>query len=175
MTGLVLGLALSPVGARAVAQTDWWLGRVVVVSDGDTLRVQDEAGRVVLIRVDGVDAPERRQCGGGLARDALTAWVLRRHVVIEPRKTDRYGRTVARVLRSGMDIGLRLVVTGHAWHYAAFAHEQPPSERLAYAEAQTQARASRDGLWACPDLVPPWDFRRRSSGATHPSSRAAPG
>lgn len=168
------GLALLPSTTAAAHQANWWLGRVVAVSDGDTLRVQDETGRLVVIRVEGVDAPERRQCGGAAARDVLTAWVLRRHVVIEPRKTDRYGRTVARVLRSGTDIGLSLVAAGHAWHYAAFAHEQPALERQAYAGAQAQAREGGTGLWACPDLMPPWEFRRRPSGAARSSSRAAP-
>lgn len=143
------------------AKAEWWLGRVLAVTDGDSLRVEDAAGRRVSIRLEGVDAPELRQCGGPAARDALAAWVGGRHVVVEPRKTDRYGRTVARVHRSAGEVNLQLVVAGHAWHYQAYAREQDPADRAAYAQAEQQARARRAGLWACDTPEPPWVYRRR--------------
>jgi len=159
LTGFVWLVASA--GWAGSPKADWWVGRVLAVTDGDTLRVEDAAGRRVSVRLEGVDAPELRQCGGPAARDALAAWVGTRHVLIEPRKTDRYGRTVARVHRSAGEVGLQLVAAGHAWHYQAYAREQTQAARAAYANAERQARARRAGLWACDAPEPPWTFRRR--------------
>ncbi len=157
----VAGLAVAACWAASVPKADWWVGRVLAVTDGDTLRVEDAAGRNVKIRLEGVDAPEMRQCGGPAARDALSKWVGAREVVIEPRKIDRYGRAVARVHRGAGEVGLQLVAAGHAWHYQTYAREQSPAARAAYAQAELHARTRRVGLWACDTPEPPWTFRRR--------------
>jgi len=41
-----------------------------------------------------------------------------------------------------------------AWHYTAYAREQEPDDRLAYAAAEIAARASKRGLWNVPGPVP---------------------
>ncbi len=152
---------LATAGWAESPKADWWVGRVLSVTDGDTLKVEDAAGRKVSIRLEGLDAPELRQCGGPDARRALAEWVGSSYVVIEPRKTDRYGRAVARLHRSSGEVGLQLVTAGHAWHYQTYAREQTQANRAAYAQAEQLARASRAGLWACEAPVPPWTFRRR--------------
>lgn len=153
-------------GWAASGYTNWWVGRVVAVPDGDTLRVLDGTGLTVSVRLAGVDAPELRQCGGPPSRDALADRVLGLDVVIEPLKTDRYGRTVARVHRGRQELGLYLVAAGHAWHYTAYAHEQTATERQAHAQAQARAVDHRAGLWSCTAPQPPWDFRRAQRAAT---------
>jgi endonuclease YncB( thermonuclease family) len=60
----------------------------------------------------------------------------------------------------GRDVGLALVQAGAAWHFRAYAQEQSPADRARYARAEEAARTLKAGLWADPEAVPPWDWRR---------------
>ncbi|MDH4040145.1 MAG: thermonuclease family protein, partial [Gammaproteobacteria bacterium] len=53
-------------------------------------------------------------------------------------------------------INLAMVAAGHAWWYRYYA----PDEHLLEA-AEDKARAERLGLWAEPNPVPPWEWRRQ--------------
>ncbi|WP_460565725.1 thermonuclease family protein [Hydrogenophaga aquatica] len=135
-------------------------GRVVGVSDGDSIAVLS-GGRVThKIRLAGIDAPERGQPWSRRSRQALADLVADRDVTVETGKTDRYGRTLGKVLVDGRDAGLLLVRAGLAWHYKAYQHEQTEEDRRYYAQAEHEARASAKGLWSDPSPVPPWEFRR---------------
>lgn len=95
------------------------------VHDGDTIRTC--AGERV--RIENIDAPElpdspkctdrRRQgwCDYSLAvrsRDELASFLKGGHVAISRSGTDRYGRTLARILVDGRDVGDHLVELGLA-------------------------------------------------------------
>ena len=75
-------------------------------------------------------------------------------------KRDRYGRILGKVVSGGRDVCLEPVRPGMAWHYKHFQGEQSPEDRRLYAEAETEARAARWGLWADLAPTPPCDFRR---------------
>ena len=74
---------------------------VLSVGDGDTLTVS-EGGRRVTIRLACIDAPETAQTPyGAKARTALQALTpVGSSVSIQGSKKDRYGRTVAEVIRA---------------------------------------------------------------------------
>ena len=64
----------------------------------------------------------------------------------------------------GIDVGLRMIELGLAWHYKRYANTQPREEAASYAIAETVARVEKAGLWrdletAAPP-VPPWDWRK---------------
>jgi endonuclease YncB( thermonuclease family) len=158
-TAALAALLLACLCLPAIAGT--YTGRVVGISDGDTLTVLDAEQRQRKIRLAGIDAPEKRQAWGQRAHQFLGERVFQRVVRIEVSKKDRYGREIGRVLLDGEDINLELVRAGLAWHYRAYAREQPPEERGLYAEAEQQAREHRQGLWSDAHPVAPWDFRRR--------------
>lgn len=80
-------------------------------------------------------------------------------MTVEWSKTDRYGRTIGKVIVNDVDCGLRQVQDGLAWHYKAYAKEQSPVDRAAYAEAESQAQARKAGLWSESHSIPPWEFR----------------
>jgi endonuclease YncB( thermonuclease family) len=140
-------------------------GRVVAVQDGDSLTVRRDRGGEVRIRLEGIDAPEAGQPYGRASTRELRRLVFRRTVVVEPRKIDQYGRIVAVVTVDGIDAGLELIRSGHAWHYMAYAREQRPSERAAYAAAEAEARAARRGIWSEGHQQAPWEWRRERRGA----------
>ncbi|HPE61429.1 MAG: thermonuclease family protein [Thiothrix sp.] len=136
-------------------------GQVVRVSDGDTLKVMGPDRKPYTIRLQGIDAPEGKQAYGQLCKEKLARKVLNLPVELEAYKQDRYGRIVAKVSRKGEDVALSQLQEGCGWHYKAYANEQSPSDRAAYALAETEAHKARRGLWRAARPQAPWDYRAR--------------
>ena len=61
---------------------------------------------------------------------------------------------------NGGDVNIEQVRRGMAWHYKAYEREQAPAQRKEYAAVEDAAKAAGIGLWALPNPVPPWEFRR---------------
>lgn len=135
------------------------IGRVVGVADGDTVTVLDALKHQHKIRLSGIDAPEGGQAFGQNSKRALSDCAFGKNATVEGDKTDRYGRTVGRVVVAGVDCNLRQVELGMAWHYVKYASERPAAESKTYAAAELAARAGKRGLWADPHAMPPWDWR----------------
>lgn len=136
-------------------------GRVVGISDGDSVTVLDIDMVQHKIRLAGIDAPEKGQDFGNRSKESLSELIYDQIVLIQTEKKDRYGRDIGKVLVQGVDASLVQVQRGLAWHYKAYEREQSANDRKLYDFAESEARASRRGLWVAPDPVPPWDFRRR--------------
>lgn len=147
---------------------------MVGVTDGDTVTVLDASRETHKIRLAGIDSPEKKQPFGGKAKQSLSTLLYAKPVQIEWAKRDRYGRIIGKVLvaRAGVpcpappcaneiDAGLAQIEAGLAWHYKKYEKEQSPEDREAYALAETEARSRRNGLWADPDPMPPWEWRHR--------------
>lgn len=136
-------------------------GRVVGITDGDSVTVLDFDRVQHNIRLAGIDAPEIGQNFGNRSKESLSELVYDQIVLVETEKKDRYGRDIGKLLVQGVDAGLAQVQRGLAWHYKAYASEQSANDRKLYDFAESEARASRLGLWVAPDPVPPWKFRRK--------------
>lgn len=149
-------------------------GRVVGVSDGDTITILGAGSRQTRVRLQGIDAPESRQAFGQVSKRNLSDLVFDKQVIVEYEKADRYGRTLGKVLAGGRDVNLEQVKAGLAWHYKHYQEDQSPEDRRLYADAETEARSARRGLWADPGPVPPWDFRRGKRGAAEDTGVPAP-
>lgn len=147
--------------------------KVIGVADGDTLTVLFVDGQTKTprrVRLSGIDAPEKAQAYGAVAREHLSQLAFGRVGRLDCRAVDQYGRSVCTVRVDGVDVGLRMIELGLAWHYKRYASSQPMNEAASYAKAEDAAKAARAGLWrdlgtaAAP--VPPWDWRR-ASAAVH--------
>jgi endonuclease YncB( thermonuclease family) len=134
-------------------------GRVVGVSDGDTVTVLTAENRQFKIRLSGIDAPEKKQPFGAHAKETLARHLFGQTVVVEWSKTDRYGRIVGKVEVDGVDANLEQVREGSAWVYTQYLRELPPEDRRLYLEAERQARAEHRGLWHDAHPEPPWQWR----------------
>jgi endonuclease YncB( thermonuclease family) len=165
--GLLVVLVLC-LGGCAVAAGDPFEAHVTAVVDGDTVRVRDTQGLTHRLRLAGIDAPEKAQPYSRQATQHLHRLLQNQNVVVEPEKTDRYGRTIAKVKLGQVDAGVAQLQAGLAWHYKAYEAEQSPADRLLYAQAEDEARSARRGLWQDPQPVPPWDFRRQRRNANAP-------
>jgi len=71
-------------------------GKVVKITDGDTLYVLDANYKEYKIRLAGIDAPERKQAYGLASRKHLALIVAGKQVTVEYQKRDRYGRIVGK-------------------------------------------------------------------------------
>ncbi|MBK6713771.1 MAG: thermonuclease family protein [Burkholderiales bacterium] len=143
---------------------------VLSVSDGDTLRVScpAEGHRVVqVLRLSGIDAPERGQPWGAHSRRQLQQLCHRREAEIVVETQDRWGRQVARVRCAGVDAGQAQVRAGLAWVYERYSDD---AQLLAW---QVAAKDQRRGLWADPAPVPPWEWRARHRAASSAQPDAA--
>lgn len=134
-------------------------GRVVHVTDGDTITVLDIRNQQHKIRLAGIDAPERRQAYGNASKRHLASLVAGKAVSVDWQKRDKYKRIVGKVLLDGQDICLEQIKVGMAWHYKKYEREQLPQDRSIYAAAEDEARAARRGLWKDANPMPPWERR----------------
>jgi endonuclease YncB( thermonuclease family) len=136
-------------------------GRVIHVADGDTLTVLSSDQQEFKIRLQGIDSPERKQPFGNVCKQQLLTLAINQKADVEAYKQDKYGRVVAKVSVNGKDVALEQLRTGCAWHYTAYAKEQNPHDRDAYAQAEQQARQSNIGLWQDASPIAPWDYRHK--------------
>ena len=146
--------------------------RVVSVADGDSLTVRDSNGVTHGVRLAGIDAPEHGQPYSRQSKASLVRMALGQDARIEWSERDGYGRLVAKAWVAPADVsclanscprtldtGLAQVTTGLAWHYKKYERDQSEQDRHRYADAETEARARRLGLWQDPAAAPPWDWR----------------
>ena len=167
--GLLKGIGATPAFAEQA--------RVISVGDGDTLSVL-EYGRRITIRLACVDAPEIAQRPyGGQSRAALQALApVGATVTVQGSKKDRYGRTVAEILRGITNVNLELVRRGDAFVYRQYLCG---CVRNAYLSAERNAQSARRGVWSgSGGITRPWDWRRggssRSSSSTPSPSSSRP-
>ncbi len=135
-------------------------GRVVGVSDGDTITLLDGSKTQHKIRLQGIDAPEAKQAFGQASKRHLSNLVFNRQVVAECGKIDKYKRQVCVVMVNGQDANLAQVKAGMAWWYRKYVNEQIPEHRVQYQAAEMDAQRQQVGLWRDADSVPPWKWRK---------------
>lgn len=130
-------------------------GRVVGISDGDTLSVM-HGTRAEKIRLNGIDCPEKRQAFGQRAKQFTSKHAFGKDVTVKSFGRDKYGRTLGDVvLPDGRMLNQELVKAGLAWWYEQY------SKDTNLRDFQEQARLAKRGLWVYPDPVPPWKWRHR--------------
>ena len=154
-------LLLTLLITQGLANADTLMGRVVRVTDGDTIVVLDSADAQHKIRLTGIDAPERKQAFGTKSKDHLSDEVAGKFVVIEYSKRDYYERILGKVLLNEEDMNLEQIRAGLAWHYKKYQKEQSPGDRQLYSTMEVEAREAKRGLWHDPAPVPPWEYRKR--------------
>jgi len=154
-----LAVFLLMMSLASAAQAAQFAGRIVGVIDGDTVRVTRDL-KSVKVRLYGIDCPELKQAGGKEARALVRRLTYGRVLLIESKGKDRYKRIIGRVfLLSGDTLSRELVKAGKCWWYRKYA---PDDETLS--DLEDEAKAARRGLWADPDPVPPWEWRKQRRG-----------
>lgn len=133
---------------------------VVKVEDGDTITVLDGQKKTHKVRLQGIDAPEKKQAYGEKSKQNLTFLIYNRMVHVEYNKYDKYGRVIGKVSLRGKDICLEQLDKGMAWHYKKYQKEQSTIDRELYSSTELKAKDTKIGLWKDTQPTAPWDFRK---------------
>lgn len=129
-------------------------GKVVKISDGDTITILDNDQVQRKVRLDGIDAPEKGQAFGTRARQQLGDKIHDKEVRIVWEKSDRYGRILGKVYFGDRWINREMVQDGFAWRYVQYSKDPD------LIKAEAEAREAKRGLWADKAPAPPWEWRR---------------
>jgi len=148
-------LPLAFIQTRAQAEgTQTFTGKVVGVSDGDTITVMHQ-GRGEKVRLAGIDCPEKKQAFGTRAKQFTSDASFGKFVTVKVETIDRYGRTVGEViLPDGKILNRELVSVGFAWWYRQYSNDE------SLGQLEVEARTAKRGLWVEPNPIPPWEFRK---------------
>ena len=131
-------------------------GNVVKISDGDTFTLLLNGNEQVMVRIDGIDAPEKGQAFGNRAKEYLSSLIWGEIITVCVSKTDRYGRSIGKVSTPTIeDVGLEMIKAGYAWQYRDYNNDK------SYSAAENNARKLLKGLWQDRNPIRPQDFRKR--------------
>ena len=132
-------------------------GKVIAVTDGNTIEVSTSDNEVLKILLADIDSPELGQEFGDEAKKFLEKEVLKKNVVVQLQGKDRHGNHLAIVLINGKaDPRVELLKRGLAWT----SEKNPPEELEAY---RLEAKSKGKGLWSQEKPVPPWTYRREQT------------
>lgn len=149
---LLFGLALT---FSVLAHGETINGRVVGISDGDTLTILDASNTQFKIRLAAIDAPEKSQPFGQRGKQKLSEICYGKSASVRVVSRDRYGRSVGDVDCAGINANESMVQSGLAWVYRKY----DKGHEYLYA-FEEDARNSRRGLWSDSNPVAPWDWRK---------------
>jgi len=130
------------------------VGRVVKVTDGDTVTLLTKDNQQIRVRLEGIDAPERGQNFGNIATLCVRRLCEGKTVTVIKTGTDRYKRVLGILYVDNLNVNEYLVCQGLAWHYKQFnkSHRLDSLEKL--------ARKERLNIWSLPNPIPPWEYRK---------------
>ena len=137
------------------------IGKVIKVSDGDTITVLDSNNQKHKIRLKGIDAPESQQTYGDISTQSLSELVYDKEVFVNWDKKDKYYRNLGKVIVDGRDANYEQLKKGLAWYYKQYEKDLNDEDKKKYSEAEEWARNYTEGLWADSNSIPPWEFRRK--------------
>ena len=150
----------TPTEVRTIIEKQFTTGVVTRVVDGDTVEMEID-GKLVNVRLFGIDAPEMSQPFGQKSKDFLARRILNEELIVIPRDVDSYDRLVAGLYRSSdkgiSSISIGITYEGFGWAYREYLKE----ELEFYLLSETDARKHKRGLWVADAAVPPWVWRKK--------------
>ena len=130
-------------------------GRVVGITDGDTLTLLTGGNKQVKVSLAEIDTPAHAQPYGTRAKQELSDLAYNKEARVLVQDTDKYGRTVGRVYVGQTDVNAEMVKRGAAWVYRNYAKD------MTLYTLEDEAKRDNRGLWALPESerIPPWEWR----------------
>ena len=149
----------------AISSTQTLTGKVIKISDGDTITLLDNQHRQTKIRLYGIDTPEKGQAYGQKAKRFTASLVAGKSVSVKVYDTDRYGRSVGVVYSGRTNVNEEIIRAGYAWQYRKYCKASFCSKWLTL---EQEARNSELGLWRDKHPQPPWEWRKakRNGGSS---------
>ncbi len=139
-------------------------GKVVGITDGDTITILDGNNRQHKIRLYGIDTPESGQAFGKAAEQHTSGLVARKTVDVTTYDTDRHGRIVGVVKVNGKNVNQSLISAGYAWQYGKYCKASFCDDWI---HLENKAKLSKIGLWGDADPVAPWEWRKGARNSSY--------
>jgi endonuclease YncB( thermonuclease family) len=111
---MLLRLFLILIIALPVSASPAYEGKVVGISDGDTITVLVGGRQQIKVRLAEIDAPEKSQAYGQRSKQSLSDLVFGKQVRIEQQNRDRHGRIVGKAYVGSLDVNAEQVKRGMA-------------------------------------------------------------
>lgn len=173
---IILGLILLLPTLMSDARADELRGKVVGVTDGDTITVLDSNYQQHTVRLFAIDTPETSchaktpsgkdeacvengQPFGKAAKKSMSNMVFGKEVVVQLESGSTYGREIGTVFVDGLNANLAQVQRGYAWVYRQYTKGMSKVDKYALFDAEDNAKRQGLGLWADSDPTPPWKWR----------------
>ena len=129
-------------------------GKIIHISDGDTVHLLTDNKEKIKIRLNDIDAPESKQAFGNKSKENLKKYIYQKNVVVEYKNKDKYKRVLGTIYYQNRDINLQQVKDGYAWVYKKY------SKNHNYFKAEKEAKSKKLGLWSDKNPIEPWEFRK---------------
>lgn len=142
----ILALLLTPLFLFALD------GKVIGVTDGDTIKILTPEREQIKVRLYAIDAPEKKQPYGTTAKRYLADLIAGKTVQIEELGKDRYKRVLGIVHLDSKDVNEILVLNGYAWAFTKYSK--------IYESQEWQARSKGLGLWRDKNPIKPEIWRK---------------
>ena len=132
-------------------------GKIVEITDGDTVTLLTADKWQIKIRLAEIDTPEKKQPYGNRSKQALSGLVFGKQVAAEVVTIDRSGRTIARLYVDDLDVSREMVRLGAAWVYRKYNKDK------SLLDVETEAREAKRGLWGLSEAeqMPPREWLRK--------------
>lgn len=131
------------------------IGKIIKITDGDTVTLMARNYRKIRIRLASIDAPEKKQPFGQKSKQFLADLVFQKQVKAEIYGKDKYHRRIADIFIGDSWVNAEMVKSGMAFVYRRY-NKSPYLIHL-----EKQARKQKKGVWQQPQhlIIYPWDFR----------------
>ncbi|WP_326982560.1 thermonuclease family protein [Chryseobacterium sp. MYb264] len=130
-------------------------GKVIKISDGDTITVLLKGNQQKKLRLAEVDCPEKGQPFGKNAKEFTSKQVFGKTISFIETSTDRYGRSIAKVYYDNNKyLSKELIKAGMGWWYFSY------SKDASLGKLQAKAQHNKKGLWQDIHAVAPWEYRK---------------
>lgn len=130
-------------------------GKVIKISDGDTITLLLKGNEQRKLRLAEVDCPESGQPFGKNAKQFTSNQVFGKTVKFVETNKDRYGRSVAKVYYdNGKYLSKELIKAGMGWWYFSY------SKDASLGQLQENAQRGKVGLWQDVHAMAPWEYRK---------------
>ncbi len=133
------------------------VGKIVGVTDGDTVILLTQNKTQIKVRLDAIDCPESKQAFGYRAKQFTSDFCFGKEATLISHGRDRYGRTLGLIIVGKDTLNYELIKAGYAWHYKQYNKEKRLSDMELF------ARSKKIGIWVDKDPVAPWTFRRKKN------------
>lgn len=146
----------TPVQSNDAEHSDYIIGKVIGIIDGDTYDLLINENQTVRIRMEGIDAPEKGMPYYQVAKKHLSDLCCNKELIfVQTQKSDSNNRLIGfSYLDTGVELSHEMVKVGLAWHFKKFNNDED------LADLELDAKKNKRGLWQNDDPMSPWENRK---------------